>query len=61
MQGIISDNIEVRSLVGWQGEARAVGNVRTSYGLVGLLDVDEGHNFRLYLMRTYLTCTGVAL
>jgi hypothetical protein len=54
MKGISSDDMEVRSRVGLAGRstslssARAVGNVL--YGLVGLLDVDEGRD----LMRTYL-------
>jgi hypothetical protein len=62
LQGMSSDNAEVRSLLrALSGQvercreplnAQAVGN--TLYGLVGVLDVDEGCDLGLYLMRTIL-------
>jgi hypothetical protein len=62
MQGMSSEDAEVRSLLrALSGQverckeplsAQAVGNAL--YGLVGVLDVDEGRDLGLYLMRTYL-------
>ena len=62
LQGMSSDNAEVRSLVrALSGQVercrepldpQSAGNAL--YGLVGLLGVDEGRDLGVYLMQTYL-------